>query len=188
MQIPLDLPVVGFEGSRRIGQGPLRDVIQTAVRAVSRGSRGDVVLFNAETSERIEVDLRGSAEDVVARLEGVPPAPRTAGRPKLGVVAREVTLLPRHWDWLSDQPGGASVTLRKLVDQARQSNVESDRVRKARDATYRFILDMGGDRPGFEEASRALFAGNRTAFLRHIERWPADIKAHAKTLIQKVTE
>jgi hypothetical protein len=97
-------------------------------------------------------------------------------------------LLPRHWDWLNEQPGGASVTLRKLVDQARHASVDSDRVRKAKEATYRFILDMAGDRVGFEEATRALFAGDRARFGRLVDRWPADIREQAKRLARGIAD
>src|SRR4029079_4156101 len=65
--------------------------------------------------------------------------PRGRGRPRLGVVAREGTLLPRHWEWLGTQPGGASVVLRKLVEEARRANGDADRTRAARDAAYRFM-------------------------------------------------
>ncbi len=78
-----------------------------------------------------------------------PAEPRGRGRPKLGVVAREVTLLPRHWDWLNAQPGGASVALRKLVEQARRANGDADRARAAREAAYHFMSAMAGDLPAF---------------------------------------
>jgi hypothetical protein len=106
-------------------------------------------------------------------------APRGRGRPKLGVVAREITLLPRHWDWLNAQPGGASVALRKLVEEARHVNRGKDRRREAQESAYRFMSAMAGDEPGFEEASRALFAGNHETFKVAIRAWPADVRGHA---------
>ena len=114
-----------------------------------------------------------------------PPAedePRRAGRPKLGVIAKEVTLLPQHWDWLGLQPGGGSVTLRRLVDEARNVSAEKDRVRQAREATYRFMSAMAGDEPGFEEAIRALFAGKRLRFNELILDWPVDVRDYAQQL------
>lgn len=104
------------------------------------------------------------------------------GRPKLGVVAREVTLLPRHWDWLGTQPGGASVALRKLVEQAIGDNRVRDALRRAQEATYRFITDMAGDEPGYEEALRALFAGDLRRFNEIIEPWPRDVREQAAKL------
>ena len=110
--------------------------------------------------------------------ETAAPEPRGRGRPKLGVVAREVTLLPRHWEWLGAQPGGASVALRKLVDAARRANGDPDRSRAARDAAYHFMSAMAGNLPGFEEASRALFADDRRRFAALIAGWPGDIRDH----------
>ena len=107
---------------------------------------------------------------------------RGPGRPKLGVVAREITLLARHWDYLTRQPGGASVTLRKLVDEARKVNATRDRVREAQEAAYRFMTALAGDEPGFEEALRALFASNEARFSEVTASWPADIRDHAKQL------
>jgi hypothetical protein len=149
-----------------------------------------VLIFDVATSEAIEVDFRGTPEDVLRRLarpDGkpaaiVPEAPRGPGRPKLGVVAREVTLLPRHWDWLNAQPGGASVALRKLVEEARRANEGKDRVRQSQEAAYRFMSIMAGDRPGFEEATRALFAAQRERFDQSIRSWPEDIRKHARKL------
>ncbi len=155
-------------------------------------SRGDgtrpIVIFDDSSGRPIDLDLRGTEQDIVARLPApVPdvqpdaetaPGPRGRGRPKLGVVAREVTLLPRHWEWLAAQPGGASVALRKLVDEARRSSGDRDRQRAARDAAYHFMSVMAGNLPGFEEASRALFADDRRRFAGLIAGWPGDIRDH----------
>jgi hypothetical protein len=108
--------------------------------------------------------------------------PRGPGRPKLGVVAREITLLPRHWEWLASQPGGASVALRKLVEHATRANAGKDRVRASQNAAYRFISVMAGDRVGFENTARALFAGDAAAFNRLVDAWPKDIRDYAKRL------
>jgi len=105
--------------------------------------------------------------------------PRGRGRPRLGVVAREVTLLPRHWDWLGMQPGGASVALRKLVDEARRNSGDRDRIRAAQETTYRFISAIAGNLPGFEEASRALFAYDRRRFGDLLASWPEDVRDYA---------
>lgn len=143
------------------------------------------VVFDDRTGRQVDLDLRGSEADVLARLTpagSAAPAPRGPGRPRLGVVAREVTLLPRHWEWLSAQPGGASVTLRKLVDMARRENASQDEVRQAQVACDRFMMAMAGDRPGYEAASRALYAGDAAAFREHIAAWPVDIRAHAARL------
>jgi uncharacterized protein len=177
---------IAFAGDRCIASGPLPDVAVKVKAIVDRGEHAPVLVFDGATSRQIEIDLRGSPENVLARLargeaaDGA--APRGPGRPKLGVVAREVTLLPRHWEWLSAQPGGASVALRKLVEEARRANLGRDRVREAQDSAYRFMFAVAGDRPGFEEATRALFAGDPDRFEHCVEAWPDDIRAHAKQL------
>jgi len=184
---------IAFAGARCIAAGELAEVALKAKEAIDRGGREPVLLFDEATSEPIELDFRGTPADLLKRLERFagprPPveaaradAPRGPGRPKLGVVAREVTLLPRHWDWLNGQPGGASVALRKLVEQARRDQGGRDRIRGAQEAAYRFMSAMAGDRPGFEEATRALFAGDRPRFDRLVKPWPADIRNHAKKL------
>jgi hypothetical protein len=110
------------------------------------------------------------------------PVARGPGRPKLGVTAREVTLLPRHWEWLNAQPGGASVALRKLVEHARRNGGEPDRRRREREAAYAFMSSLAGNFPNFEEASRALFADDRERFSALVAEWPPDVRDHAGAL------
>ncbi|HZO48422.1 MAG TPA: DUF2239 family protein [Xanthobacteraceae bacterium] len=177
-----------FEGTRRIASGELGQVARKTKDVVDRNGRAPVLIFDDSTSEQIEVDFRGSAEDVAARLaalsgkETAAAAPRGPGRPKLGVVAREITLLPRHWEWLNRQPGGASVALRKLIDEARNSHQDRDRVRQAQEAAYRFMSAMAGNEPGFEEATRALFAKDLQRLRALTAAWPDDIRDHAMKL------
>ena len=170
-----------FEGSRRIASGILPEVAAAAKKAMDRGPRAPVLIFDDVTSELVEIDFRKSLPKPPPP-EPEPDAPRPVGRPKLGVVAREVTLLPRHWEWLNGQPGGASVALRKLVEHARKANEGRDRVRRARESAYRFMSAMAGNEPGFEEATRALFAGDRKRFDQHVRCWPADVREHAQKL------
>jgi hypothetical protein len=172
-----------FEGPRRLVSGPLGEVALVIKRAERRASE-PVTIFSDATGRAIDLDLRGSDEKILARLpqhvpaESAPDTPRGRGRPKLGVVAREVTLLPRHWEWLNAQPGGASVALRKLVEAARRDSGDTDRTRDARDAAYHFMAAMAGNLPDFEEASRALFADDRQKFSGLIAAWPDDIRDH----------
>ena len=173
-------PCTAFAGARRIASGDLKDVALKAKRAVDRGGPAPVLIFDDASGEVIEVDFRGTPDEVLKRL--AEPAPRGPGRPRLGVVAREVTLLPRHWDWLASQPGGASVALRKLVEEARRAHAAKDRVRTAQNAAYRFMTTMAGDAPDFEEALRALFLGKLDDFEKRIAAWPAGIRDHATKL------
>jgi hypothetical protein len=178
--------VVAFAGDVCIAAGDLSCVALAAQKAATASGHDAVLLFDAQTSEPIELDLRGSRDDMLRRLPAAalpgPEISRGPGRPKLGVVPREVTLLPRHWDWLGSQPGGASVALRKLVENAMRSNVSRDRIRTAQNAAYKFMSVMAGNRPGFEEASRALFAADAPKFRRLISAWPKDIHDHLRTL------
>jgi hypothetical protein len=195
----LGTPCTAFDGDHRVAAGPLAEVAATVRRQTPDGAAPSVLIFDDVTARQIEVDFRGSARAVVARLpkaEAPPPAtdeegddnaddtaqPRGPGRPRLGVVGREVTLLPRQWDWLSAQPGGASVALRKLVHAAQQASAGADRRRQAQEAAYRFMSAMAGNRPGFEEATRALFAGDAAGFRARTARWPRDVRDHARRL------
>ena len=176
---------IAFAGERRVASGPLQAVAEAAKRELEENPDASILVFDAVTSASVEVDFRGSVADVLARLPGEESAAdsgRGPGRPKLGVVPREVTLLPRHWDWLNSQPGGASVSLRKLVEAAIRANAGKDRRRRSRDSAHRFMMVMAGDRPGFEEATRALFAGDRDRFETMIGEWPDDIRVHAAEL------
>jgi hypothetical protein len=178
-----------FQGHRRLASGAPHVVALAVKLAAERDHARPVLVFDDSTGRAIDLDTRGSDEDVLARygaaaardVEAIE-APRGRGRPKLGVVAREVTLLPRHWEWLESQPGGPSVTLRKLVEEARRTHGERDRTRGAQERAYHFMSAMAGDMPGFEEATRALFANDRTAFSALIAAWPADVRDYATQL------
>lgn len=173
---------IAFHHARRIAAGPIGEAAR-ATREQLGERAAEAQVFDAETSKPIDIDWRGSADEVVARLGAAPADVATGGRgrPKLGVVAREVTLLPRHWEWLAEQRGGASVTLRRLVDQARQADSGTTR-RRAQESAHRFMSAMAGDAPGFEEALRALYAGDAARFDTFTLDWPADVREHARSL------
>lgn len=193
---------IAFADQRCVALGAPRDVAAAVKARVDAAPDTAVLVFDAASSFPVELDLRGALADVLARLpaagfdegpigEGGPlpdsdnaqvPA-RSPGRPKLGVTAREVTLLPRHWDWLGKQPGGASVALRKLVEQAIRANVEADRLRDRQESAYRFMTAVAGNAPGHEEAVRALFANDADRLARIISAWPADVSAHVLRLL-----
>ena len=197
MKEPNEPQCVAFDGTRCVASGSLLDVARKVKEVLDKGAPNSILIFDATTGEPIEVDFRGGMADVVARLEeflaahspspepepeSVPAEPRGPGRPKLGVVAREVTLFPRHWEWLGCQPGGASVALRKLVEEARRVHARRDAIRKAQESAYVFLSALAGNLPGYEEAMRALFAGDSTRFAEHTESWPADVRTHARKI------
>jgi uncharacterized protein len=187
-----DAACIAFEGDRCFASGDLRDVARAAKEILDRDKDASILVFDGRTGGPIEIDFRGSIDDVLARLPDAPgalaaevaaqPAPRGPGRPKLGVVAREVTLLPRHWEWLAQQSGGASVALRRLVEEARRANKDKDRIRHARETAYRFIAAMAENKPHYEEVARALFSGDAGRFEAWTASWPADVRDHARRL------
>ena len=178
MSVPVDRPLFAFAGDCLLARGPAAEVVAAVKAAVDAGEM--VLTFDAESGRIVDLDLRGDVAAVLARLLRLAPAPepekRGPGRPKLGVTAREVTLLPRHWDWLSGQPGGASVALRKLVEGALREAEGPDRARRAKEAAYRFMTTMAGDLPGYEEATRRLFAGDAAGFEAAVEGWPEGVR------------
>lgn len=183
----------GFMGQSRVASGRLLEVA-LKLQELSQDDDSAPILIDDTTGNSVSVSLHGTAEELRGRLgllvtpgesAAAPQGKQGRGRPRLGVVSREVSLLPRHWDWLAEQPGGASATLRKLVEQARRDNEPNDRSRKARDAAYRFMHIMAGDFPGFEEAIRALFAGDADKLDEETRSWPEDIRIHARKLAAK---
>lgn len=185
-----------FADARRLAAGAVRDVARAVRLHLDAHPDASVLVFDNATACPVEFDLRGTVDDIAARFDETAGAhahvdadalepsarPRGPGRPKLGVTAREVTLLPRHWDWLAAQPGGASVTLRKLVEAASRAAQGPDRRREAQEAAYRFMSAMAGDAPGFEEAARALFAADAVRFATLTQPWPADVRDFAREL------
>ncbi len=192
------LSYTAFEGHRILAAGPLADVALAVKRAMNASDREAVLVFQDGTGQQTDLDLRGDDAQIAARHAPPPAAdlpavepdavdaadaqPRGRGRPKLGVVPREVTLLPRHWDWLGAQPGGASVALRKLVEQARRDTEARDEQRLRQEAAYRFMSSMAGNLASFEDATRALYADDRERFAQCIATWPQDVRAYAMGL------
>ena len=176
-----------FEGHRCIANGSPEDVAQAVRRAIDEGRAQSPLILDDATGYPLEFDLRGSVDEVLARLRPAAEtaAPRGPGRPKLGVVAREVTLLPRHWDWLGRQPGGASVTLRRLVEEARRAGSAKEQARQASEAADRTMRTLAGDLPGFEEASRAFWRGERATFDQLTAAWPTDVRQHLLQLAHR---
>ena len=169
-----------FSGHRQIASGGLKEMLIRTKDHLDGGG-GQVLIFEDHTGRQVDFDFRGSPDEVVARV--APDARRAGpGRPKLGVVSREVSLLPRHWEWLEQQPNGISAALRRLVDHARKREPDKERARLAREAASRFMWGMAGDLPHFEEASRALFARNEARLEDLVRDWPQDVRAHVLQL------
>ncbi len=194
MNRSLSTPCTAFAGSRLVCAGPMSEVVLAVKDAQQAFGTATILTFDDATGRPVDFDLRGTKADIAARLaaecsgsaapgEQQPPepaaAPNARGRPRLGVVAREVTLLPRHWEWLSAQPGGASVTMRKLVEDARRSGAAKQHKAAAHEAAYRFMSALAGNYPGYEAAIRLLFADDRAGFEVRVAAWPVDVAAYA---------
>ncbi|MFC0217879.1 DUF2239 family protein [Pseudochelatococcus lubricantis] len=195
----LSKPCTAFDGYRLLLSGPLIEVALAVKATIETDATRAVLVFDDLTGRVIDLDLRGSKAEIIERLSRsaqqsaehsaarssepseLPKAdasePRGRGRPKLGVVAREVTLLPRQWDWLAAQPGGASAVLRRLVDEAKRNGGSRQR-RIAQEAAYQFMLGIAGDLPNYDEAARALFADDRKMLEHCVAEWPGDIATH----------
>jgi hypothetical protein len=184
----LNKPCTAFAGQRLIKSGLLREIVPEIKATVEAGETAPVLIFDDETGRQVELDLRQSAAEILAGLDKPPTVPevRGPGRPKLGVEAREITLLPRHWEWLQSQPGGASATLRKLVETARKEG--NGEVRNTQNAIHRFMWAMTGDLQGFEDASRAFFAGDYARMDAIIDPWPADLRDHVRHLVKRLRQ
>jgi hypothetical protein len=165
-----------FAGERLVAAGSLEELLLRTKAFLDRGGEPGVLIFEDQTGRQVDFDFRGTPAEVVARAAA--PARQGPGRPRLGVVSREVSLLPQHWEWLEAQPSGISAALRRLVDEARRREPEKERARRAKEAASRFMTAMAGDRPGYEEASRALFAGDAARFASLVRRWPKDVRSH----------
>ncbi|USY24240.1 DUF2239 family protein [Alcaligenes sp. 1735tsa3] len=186
-----------FMGHRRIASGPMLTNVLAVKKVLESGVNDPVLIFDDVTGRFVDVNTQGTDEELAQRYAPVDApeveveqteeeAPRGRGRPKLGVIPREVTLLPRHWDWLATQPGGASVALRKLVEEARRASAAKDQRRQAQERAYNFMTAIGGDLPGFEEAMRALFADELERFKTLLAGWPEDVREHAIKLVKDV--
>lgn len=184
-----------FAGGQRVAGGSLADVAQAL--AALGAQEAPILVFNDLTGGLVDTPpspeqaaklAHDAANPAPSAPTPAPAPPPSVGRPRLGVVAREVTLLPRHWQWLSAQPGGASAALRRLVDEARRTHAGRDAQRAAAERAYRFMSAIAGHEAGFEEASRALFAHDAVKFAACIASWPHDVRAYLEQLGQGAFE
>jgi hypothetical protein len=169
-----------FAGQRQVVSGGLKEMLLETKAHLERGAGEPILIFEDQTGRQVDFDFRGTPDEVVERA--APSRRPGPGRPRLGVVSREVSLLPRHWDWLERQPNGISAALRRLVDEARKRAPGEERARLTREAAGRFMTAMAGNLPGYEEASRALFARDYERFRQRIAAWPEDLRLHLERL------
>ena len=181
--MPNETTYTVFAGHQRLLSGGLKAMLVQTKALMDQGDTDPILIFEDHTGRQIDFDFRGTADEV---LERAAPVQRVGpGRPRLGVVSREVSLLPRHWDWLEQQPNGLSAALRRLVDEARKRDPGEERARLAREAAGRFMTAVAGDLPGFEEASRALYAKDKELLRQRTSAWPEDVRVYLEQLLQE---
>ncbi|WP_333850394.1 DUF2239 family protein [Leclercia sp.] len=178
----ITLTLTAFWRQRQIAHGTLSELLQQ-IQSINI-HRESVFIFNDRSGKRLDIPLNGDIADILAVYPELAETRvvKSRGRPKLGVSAKEVTLLPRHWEWLATQPGGASATLRRLIDQARKTGEPADNKRQRHDRAYHFMYEIAGDLPDYEASLRALFADDEAAFTACIGNWPQDIRQYALRL------
>jgi hypothetical protein len=179
------LTYTAFAGQRRVAIGSL-DALLSAVKRHLDDDGQATLIFEDQTGRQVDFDFRGSIDDVLRRAGA--PAKAGPGRPRLGVVSREVSLLPRQWEWLETHPNGISAALRRLVDDARHNETGIQRGRHIRDAAGKFMWALAGDLPDFEEATRALFARDDSQLGERMAGWPPDIRDHVLRLAADAAE
>ena len=184
-----------FRGQELLATGRMVDVALAAKTWLDKHPKTKVLIFDDENGHQIEFDFRGGEEKFLSRLKDMigadsratePEAKTGPGRPKLGVVSREIGLLPRHWEWLGRQPEGASAALRKLVEDAQKKYAAGDELRRLQDSVQRFMTAMAGDLPNYEEVLRAFYAKDRTKYSKLMGDWPKDVRDHAMKIAKPV--
>jgi hypothetical protein len=182
-----------FEGHRLLSQGPLEHVVLRVKRRLGKAENSSILIFSDLTGKSMDFNFQGSEKEVLKRLEvyisgDEVKEPVGPGRPKLGVISREVSLLPRHWEWLATQAGGASATLRRLVEDAKKKSETGQDIKQSQERTYKFMSVLAGDQIGYEEALRALYKKDKKKFVGLIQEWPSDVRTYAMELAKPVFE
>jgi len=182
-----------FEGHELIFRGPLSEIVLKIKRRLGKAENSSILIFSDDTGKTMDFNFRGNEQEVLKRIDiyvsdDASKDVTGPGRPKLGVISREVSLLPRHWEWLANQSGGASATLRKLVEDAKKKSVSSSLIKQAQERTYKFMSVMTGNLEGYEDALRALYKRDKKTFLNQIKNWPSDVKKYAADIAKPVFE
>lgn len=174
-QESVDFTYTAFIGETVVAAGCANELLPPLKTRFEQDTGLPILIFEDQSGRQVDFDLRAP----------LPETPRTGpGRPRLGVVSREITLLPRHWDWLEQQPNGASAAIRRLIDEARKRDAASPNPRAAQDAAARIMTALAGNLPGYEEATRALYAGAHDRFESLIAGWPEDIRAYVARIAE----
>lgn len=172
-----------FSQQRLLCRGSLHEIVPL-VHAQAVDPANQLIFIQEESGRTVDLDWRGTPKEVLERSQTqLGPKKAGPGRPKLGVQSREITLLPRHWAWLDAQRGSRSAVLRKLVEREMKGG-GAVRV----DALYGALSTLAGDLPGFEEATRALFALDWEGFAEQCLPWPESLRNYFIARVDEMRE
>jgi uncharacterized protein len=177
---------VVFVGSRLVAEGAVAEILPVLKRRFDRAPSDAALVFDVSTGRQVDFDLSGTLEDALARTRTG--ERRGPGRPKLGVTSREVALLPRHWAWLEEQPNGISAAIRRLVEEASKKEPGRERARRIRASLSNQLTALAGDRPHYEEVTRALFSGDVARVEDLVARWPRDLRDYTMRQVRAAHE
>ncbi|MES2802482.1 MAG: DUF2239 family protein [Bdellovibrionota bacterium] len=180
-----------FAGFKIISQGNIEEVAIATKKYLKKEDDVRLLIFSDLSGKQMDLDLSGADKDVIDRLSVYKAAEASVsvsgpGRPKIGVKPREVSLLPLHWEWLSTQSGGASATIRRLVDEKMKAPTPKDKIKQTQESVYTFLNSIAGDLTNFEDAIRFLYRQDEAKFKDAIADWPKDLKKHTLTLSRGV--
>ncbi len=172
-----------FIGDRHLFTGDLKGMLSQTHAYISRHGEEGLLIFDNFSGRQIDYNFRVSLEELLGKE--LPPTPKKGpGRPRLGVVCGEISLLPRHWDWLQRQRQSASATIRRLIEAAMKEASPEEKTREAIDAAGKFLWTMAGNLSDFEEASRALYAQKWHILDAITAAWPEDIAKHLNMMLK----
>lgn len=170
-----------FTGVTLLVTGGFDEMLRATKAHLDSGGSADLLIFDDSTGEQVDFDFHGNVEEVLRRAAR--PEKKGRGRPRLGVIGREVSLLPRHWEWLDRQPQSASATIRRLIEAARKQDALGGDARRRIEAAGRFIWAMAGNYENFEESSRALYARDWARLRELTHPWPKDVRNHLFSML-----
>lgn len=176
-----------FDKFQILSQGSLNEVAIAVKKRLRIQSDARILIFSDSTGRQVDLDFSGTEKDTLERLKIYIPktaSPHTgAGRPKLGVIPREISLLPHHWEWLLNQEGGASSAIRRLIDEKNKpALLAKDKIKQAQEVTYKFLSAIAGDLPHFEDVIRFLYRKDKKKFENLMSDWPKDIVKYSTAL------
>lgn len=183
-----------FDNTSIIAHGSLRDVILKTKKILGKSENSSFLIFSDSTGKTIDFNFQGTEKEILKRLEIFVSNSdekielARPGRPKLGVISREISLLPRHWEWLATQSSGASSSIRNLIEDAIKKSTSKVSLKQQQEKVYRVMTTLAGDLDGYEEAIRSLYKRDRESFIKFTKGWSKDLRSYLEKLTNDVFE